>query len=97
MQRKVNETADQTKMSERHDFLVQKLIEGEVYGKVCSGNELIAYIDMSDCHCEDYRIYDISVFGQVREVFYKGWQPRCLIEIVDSEGNMVLSGYGTDH
>lgn len=78
-------------------FLVQKMIESQVYGSIYTENELIAYIDMSDCLCEEYKIFDISTFGEVKEVFYKGWQPHCLIEIVDSEGHVVVRGYGTDH
>lgn len=107
MQKKVNETrnnisdvlekTDHTEVIKKHKFLVQKYIEGEMYTKICTETELISYIDMSDCHDEEYRIFDISVFGEVREVFYKGWQPRCLIEIADSDGNVVLGGYGTEH
>ena len=80
-----------------HMFLVQKMIESQVYGSIYTENELIAYIDMSDCLCEEYKIFDISTFGKVKEVFYKGWQPHCLIEVADSEGHVVVRGYGTDH
>lgn len=80
-----------------HNFLVQKLIDSEVYGKIYTETELINYLDMSDCYDEEFKIYDISVFGEIREVQYKGWQPDRLIEIVDSSGNIVASGYGTDH
>ncbi|MDE7202433.1 MAG: hypothetical protein K2O91_11165 [Lachnospiraceae bacterium] len=80
-----------------HNYLVQKLINNEVYAKVYTETQLINFLDMSDCYDEEYRIYDISVFGEIREVLYKGWQPNRLIEIVDSNGNIVASGYGTDH
>lgn len=63
-----------------------------------TANELINYIDMEDCHEEMYEIYDCtSMFGEVKKLHYKGWQPNCLIEIVDDEGKVVLKGYGTDH
>lgn len=31
-------------------FLVQKVIDNEVYPKIMTANELIEYIDMADCH-----------------------------------------------
>lgn len=80
-----------------HNYLIQKIIDNKVYGKIYTEAELINYLDMSDCYDEEYRIYDISVFGKIREVVYKGWQPNRLIEITDSSGNIVVSGYGTDH
>lgn len=55
-----------------HNYLVQKLIGSEVYGKIYTETELINYLDMSDCYDEEFRIYDISVFGEIREVQYKG-------------------------
>ena len=80
-----------------HRFLVQKNIEGEVYVRLYTETELISYLNLSDCGDEEYKIFDISVFVKVKEVFYKGWQPNCLIEVADNDGNIVLSGYGTDH
>ncbi len=79
-------------------FLVQKVIDDEVFPTIMTANELINYIDMEDCHEEMYEIYDCtSMFGEVKKLHYKGWQPNCLIEIVDDEGKVVLKGYGTDH
>ena len=78
-------------------FLVQKREYDEVWGTVYSEAELIDYIDISDCLCEEYRIFDISTFGEIKEKFYKEWKPNCLIEIVDSDGHIVVRGYGTDH
>lgn len=78
-------------------FLVQKLIEGEVHAELYTESELITYLDMVDC-CEDkYKIYDISNFGEIKDVFFRGWQPLCLIEVIDANGNVVLRGCGTDH
>lgn len=93
----VLETSEQTEVIKEHKFLVQKHIEGETYTRICTETELISYLDMSDCSDEEYKIFDISVLGEVKEVFYQGWQPNCLIEVVDGEGNVVLSGYGSDH
>lgn len=39
-------------------FLVQKVIDNEVYPKIMTANELIEYIDMADCHDEMYEIFD---------------------------------------
>lgn len=78
-------------------FLVQKNIEGEIFGVLMTENELISYISMSDTYDVDYRIYDISNFGEVKEVFYEGWQPGSLIEVVDAKGEVILQGYGEDH
>ena len=75
-------------------FLVQKVIDDEVFPTIMTANELINYIDMEDCHEEMYEIYDCtSMFGEIKKLHYKGWQPNCLIEIVDDEGKVVLKGY----
>lgn len=64
---------------------------------IMNSDELIHYIDMLDyCH-EKYKIYEITEFGTFREIFYRGWQPDCLIEFVDNKGQIILSGRGTDH
>lgn len=78
-------------------FLVQRIIDDEVYSTIMTELQLIDYINMDDCHNENYEIYDISTFGEVKKLHYVGWQPRCLIEVADENGNVVLSGYGTDH
>ena len=79
-------------------FLVQRMIDGELYSSIMAPRELINYIDMDDCHGELYEIYDVSsTFGEVKKLHYVGWQPNCLIEIADENGNIVLRGYGTDH
>lgn len=79
-------------------FLVQRVIDSEVYPKIMTENELISYINMSDCHDEMFEIFDCtSMFGEIKKLYYKGWQPNCLIEIVDENGSIILRGYGTDH
>lgn len=88
---------NKTEEMKMQHFLVQKHIEGEVCAKIYTETELISYLNMSDCSDEEYRIYDISTFGEVKEVFYKGWQPNCLIEVIDSDGNIIVRGYGTEH
>lgn len=78
-------------------FLVQRRIDDEVYSTIMTELQLIDYISMDDCHDESYEIYDISTFGKVKKLNYVGWQPMCLIEIADENGEVVLRGYGTDH
>lgn len=80
-------------------FLVQRNINGEIFPKIMSGAELIEYINMSDCYNDEtYEIFDCtSTFGEVRRLYYTGWQPNCLIEIIDENKEVVLRGYGTDH
>ena len=68
--------------------------------KLMSEAELVEWFDMSDCYPSfDYEIYavDTSVKGAPFKITYVGWQPKCLIEFVDEQGNVVASGYGTDH
>lgn len=78
-------------------YLVQRMVEDEFWSTLMTENELIDYIDMDDCHGEDYKIFDISEFGKIKELRYAGWKPHCLIELHDADGNIVVSGYGTDH
>lgn len=65
--------------------------------------EVIDLIDMMDCsNIIDYEIYRINGIDELgklslQKLHYKGWQPCCLIEVVDEEGNIVISGTGTDH
>ena len=62
-----------------------------------SESQLIDYINMDDCHNENYIIFDVSEYGCIKRLQYKGWQPDNLIELVDEAGNIVVSAYGTDH
>ncbi len=68
--------------------------------KIMSEVELIKWFDMSDCYSSfDYEVYMIDPrFKEVpSKITYVGWQPRCLIEFVNEQGDIVASGYGTDH
>lgn len=80
-------------------FLVQRInqTDNERYSTIMTADELIHYIDMSDCFDEDWCIWEITTFGQVEHIQYMGWQPGCVIEFVNDKGEIVLSGYGTDH
>lgn len=85
-------------MSECSMFLVQHMIDDELVSSLMTPQRLIDYINMDDCHGESYEIFDcMSEFGKVKPLRYKGWQPGCLIEVVDEAGKVVLRGYGEDH
>ena len=80
-------------------FLVQRMIDGEIIASIMSPARLIDYINMDDCHNEAYEIFDCtSEFGKIRPLYYKCWQPGCLIEVVDEKSEkVVLRGYGKNH
>lgn len=85
-------------MSECSMFLVQHMIDDEPVSSLMTPQRLIDYINMDDCHGESYEIFDcMSEFGKVKPLRYKGWQPGCLIEVVDEAGKVVLRGHGEDH
>ena len=78
-------------------YLVQRIIDGEFFCSLMNDLELIHYIDMQDICTEDYTIWDMSEKGKAKRLYYAGWQPGCLIEIIDEDENVVVSGYGVDH
>ena len=82
---------------EYQEFLVQRISDGERFNSIMDGNELVNYINMSDCHGEQWRIFAIDEFGVVTPIHYVGWQPNCVIEFANEAGEIVLSGFGTDH
>ena len=68
--------------------------------KMMTEAELVKWFDMSDCYPSfDYEIYavDTRVKGLPFEIHFVGWQPNCLIEFADDNGEVVIRGYGTDH
>lgn len=81
------------------NYLVQMIFDdGDFCASLKNEYELIHFVDMLDCEpVTDCNFYDVSVFGKIKQIHYKGWQPRCLIEFVDDDGNVVVSGYGEDH
>ena len=80
-------------------FLVQRIADdGErMEDSIMSGGELIKYINFNDIYGERYEIFDITEFGKFERVWYAGWRPNCLIEIVDKNRKVVYYGYGEDH
>jgi hypothetical protein len=81
-------------------FLVQeKDLEDRIVScAIMSEYQLISYIDMSDCYNGiEFEVFDVSEFGVAKHLNYTGWQPHLLIELEDDDGNVIVSGYGTDH
>lgn len=72
--------------------------DDELKRKIVSDAELIRFVDEMDfTGVEIVQILDITDPNNIYSIYYVGWQPNCLIEFADSKGNVVLSGYGTDH
>ena len=80
------------------DFLVKRVLDdGTVVNVLMTGGQLGKYISMDDIHNESYEIYYVKG-DVVHYCMYKGWQPNCLIEVVDTETQeTVLSYIGEDH
>lgn len=84
-------------------FLIQKVSRAGTRHEVRDNeiaNELqvINFVDFSDLYdWDDFKVYEITNPGEVIPLIYKGWQPGCLIEFMNDKGEVVLSGYGTDH
>lgn len=82
-------------------YLVQKKYDdGSTDVELMSEYEVVDFVNMMDCYNHiivDYNVYDTSVFGKIIPLYYKGWQPNCLIQFCTEEGNIIISGYGEDH
>ena len=62
-----DEDAKPTTMSECSMFLVQHMIDDELFSSLMTPQRLIDYINMDDCHGESYEIFDcMSEFGKVK-------------------------------
>jgi predicted transcriptional regulator len=98
IERREDEEIDYTtsEVKERK-FLVQRIGEDYEDASLMTASELINYIDMQDIVTETFEIYEVTNFGYVTPIHYVGWQPMCLIEFANAEGEIVLTGYGTDH
>ncbi len=82
------------------EFLIFYKIDGSesLNKKVVTANELTRLIDESDFNPVDVvKILVIDDPENIFEVRYAGWQPGCVIDFVDDNGDVVYRGYGTDH
>lgn len=82
------------------EYLVQRFLptgEDARINTIMTSDELIDYIDRQDFFHEHYKIYEITEFGTLEEIFYRGWQPNCIIQFVDKKGQILFTGRGLDH
>lgn len=79
------------------EFLIQAKGDDYSYNKLVSEAELVHYIDMQDYCTEQHRIFEVTNMGQIKEIWYAGWKPGCIIDFVDESGKVVAGGIGTDH
>jgi hypothetical protein len=82
-------------------FLLQTIYYDfdEVFSEIVTEYRIVHFVNMLDCNdgIKDYKVFDVSEFGKFKQLHYCGWKPGCLIEFVDDDGNIVISGYGDDH
>ena len=72
--------------------------DDDIKREIISDAKLIRYVDEMDfTNMIILAIYDITEPVNIYPIHYVGWQRGCLIEFADDKGNIVLSGYGTDH
>ena len=75
--------------------------EGECYAKLTTFEYVVQFLDMMDCDpdIEDYEIWYIPNEKNAvpTQLWYAGWQPGCIIDIIDKDGEIVYRGIGTDH
>lgn len=98
IERREDEEIDYTIPEQKErKFLVQRIGEDYEDVSLMTANELINYIDMQDIYSETFEIYEVTNFGYVTPIRYIGWRPNCEISFANEEGEIVLTGYGTDH
>ena len=61
-------------------YLVQKIYddyEGEVFSEIMTEYQVIKFLNFLDLYegFLDYKIFDLSEFGKIKELHYTGWQP----------------------
>ena len=74
-------------------WLVQRTLDGKRFNTLMDDCELVYYVDMN--FFEQFKIYDVSDFGNIKEVYYTGKQPNCLVELKDENGKAVLRQYSS--
>lgn len=84
-------------------FLVQIKFpdDPEVYSRFMTGYEIVDRVGMYDCYDEELKVYRITEFGNIEEIkVYGTWHNMknpLYIKGVDSRGEIVFDGFGTDH
>ncbi len=79
-------------------YLVSYEEEGETVVSLETATGVIKLTDMLDLiDVSNVRVSKIISANEIEPLTYVGWQPNCLIEYIDKDWNVEISGYGTDH
>lgn len=83
-------------------FYVQILHENDTYSEsMYSWSQILSFVDMSDCHNDKIIVFYSTDFGAIEKLTVLGcWHDMkdpLLIKLVDKNGTVIRSGYGTDH
>lgn len=82
-------------------YLVQIMEEdGAVAVAIKSANQILEMYGHRDCSGEDYKVYDVSEFGEVRELEYKpSMDGPCNYHtfVYFDTDEVAFSGFSTEH
>lgn len=83
-------------------FFVHILHDDNTYStNVYTWSQILSFVDMSDCHDDEIRVFYSPEYGKIEELEVLGtWHdPKepLLIELVSQNREVICSGYGTDH
>lgn len=89
-------------MGEAKKYFVQvEMPDGEVCETIKTAAEIIAFMDMADCHDCQLSAWKSAGFGKLEPLTVHGtWHDLkrpLYIKAVDQEGNIEFDGWGTDH
>lgn len=82
-------------------YFVQVETADTIINCVMTEEEIISRVSMRDCSEENLAVFRTKSFGEIEPLKVLGtWHnldEPLLIEVVDGQGNVVISGYGVDH
>ena len=84
-------------------FLVQIKLpdDPETYSRLMTGHEIVDRVSMHDCYDEELAVYRVTEFGNIEKIeVYGTWHNMknpLYIKGVDTRGEIVFDGFGTDH
>ena len=97
---RVKNSSERQKASTKY-FVQIEHDNGEISLAIMADGEIISRADMMDCSGERFAIWKVSGLGKLEPILLRGkWHnldDPLLVEGVDAWGNIVFSGYGTDH
>lgn len=88
--------------NETERYFVQVLLDDNgLYNRTMTSSEIIERIDMKDCSGQEIAVFMTTEFGKIEQLKVLGcWHnldDPLLIELVDKNNKVIISGYGTDH